>query len=464
MSLRTVLISIIVAGALAALVLIDSSLSSQHAETEQTTTTRTLGVDPATITRISIESGPLGTHSARRDPHQPDTWVVELDHAQTSADPARVRAALRAIASTTIEPTDDETPITPGATLEIGSRDRSTTELRFDTAQVGGRVRVSVTQRDESDIVTSRWFGSVETGVRDSLAREGFRPWRSADLFPISLARVDRATISTRSGSVTMARTPLGWILTAPHRAPASRAKVESMLGVLLAIDAQSFLDDERITDDLTGLDDPRARLSVRDSATGDEYTLAIGAPVDESAQRVYARAARSGSPGARVLVETKGIATITPAPLAYVHASPVTLGSSLVRSITLASADDEPVWSASRSIDTWNIGSIPASPDQHDAIDRLLHVLCEQESSSVIEHPADTPVDGANSIGYVELRTSDDAPPTRVRVLVQSTDQGIRLLMRPADPDGTPSPYTWIGASQEATAAAAWLSVIARD
>jgi hypothetical protein len=464
MSLRTVLISIIVAGALAALVLIDASLSSEQSESQQTTTTRALGVDPATITSISIESSPLGTHAARRDPDQPDTWVVELDNAQTSADPTRVRAALRAIASTRIEPSEDETPIDPGATLEIGSRDQSTIEIRFGTAQVGGRVRVSVTHRDESDIVTSRWFGTVETRVRDSLAREGFRPWRSADLFPIALARVDRATISTRSGSVTLARTPLGWTLTQPHRAPASRAKVESMLGVLLSIDAQSFLDDPRITDDLTGLGDPRARLSVRDSATGDEYTLGIGAPVDESAQRVYARLTRSGSPGVRVLVETKGIATITPAPLAYVHGSPLTLGSSLVRSITLANTDDEPVWSASRSIDTWNIGSLPASPDQRDAIDRLLHVLCEQESSSVIEHPTDTPIEGANSIGYVELRTSDDTPPTRVRVLVQSTDQGIRLLMRPVDPDGTPSPYTWIGASKEATAAAAWLSVIAKD
>lgn len=463
MSLRTVLISIIVAGCLAALVLLDGSLTPTSDPSEQPEPTRTLGVDPASITRVRIESEPIGSHTAQRDPAQPDTWIVDLGDSATMGDPMRVRAALRAIASTQFVPSGDETPIDTGATLTLESRDRTQTEVQLDSAQIGGRVRTSITHRDESDIVTSRWFGTVETSVRDALARDGFRPWRSADLFPLAPARVDRATISTRTGTVTLLRSARGWRLDNPEPAPASRQKVESMLSVLLAIDAQSFLDDERITDDLTGLDAPRATLSVRDSATGDEYTLAIGAPVDESAQRVYARVSRSGSPGSRVVVETKGIATITPAPLAYVHESPATLGASLVRAITLTNPNADPLWSAARSLESWTVAGVPASPDQRDAINRLLHVLCEQAASSVIEHDNDTPIDGANAIGFVDLKQNETDDPARIRLLVQSTDSGIRLLMRPLDNEGNSLAFVWVGASQEAAATAAWLSVIGR-
>ncbi len=464
MSLRTVLISIIVAGILAGLVLLDGSFSPSEDQSQQLPTTRTLGIDPANIVSVTVESPPLGSQNAHRDPNQPDTWTIETPQGTTSADPTRVRAALRAIASIPMEPSDDESDMNIGATLIFQSRDQSRAELRFDTNTIGGRVRVSVTHRDESEIVTSRWFGTVETPIRDNLAREGLRPWRSADLFPIPLSRADRVNIATRSGSVTLERTPRGWTLTEPTQAPASKSKVETMLGVLLSIDAQSFVDDDRITDDLAGLTNPRATLRVRDSATQDEYTLSIGAPIDDSAQRVYARISRSGSPGIRVLVETKGIATITPAPLAYVHESPTTLGSSLVRTVTLTNPDNTPIWSATRDLDSWSVESVPASPDQRDAINRLLHVLCEEESSGVVEHDPSESIDGANLIGFIELRQNDSAPPTRVRVLIQPSETGIRLLMRPLDEGGNPLPYIWIGASQEATAAAAWLSVIARD
>ena len=461
MSLKSVLVSLIVAGVFAGLVLLSRG-SSGNRDLGESAGTRTLGIDPMAVVgvraqRDGSEDGVVRT--AERAEGTVDTWSVGLAGAAWDADSTRVRTVLRALASATLVVDDEESIGEVFGTLSLVGRDGVTTDVRFGEEAAGGFVRAEVVLRGEDGIATERWFGRIERSLRDSLlgdgAGQGLAGWRSMDLFSMTVPEVVRAEVSAGGDSTTLERGSGGWRVVEPWDAGADGAMVQGMVGFVLALKAERFYDAALYSEDLTGLGDPIARIGL---GTADGMTsIEIGTAVDRSGEEVFARYIGSGGNSAVLALSTAGLNRLTASGLGYVHQSAGEFVGADVEGVEILGAEGVVRLGFDRAVDRWETARGAASPSEGAAVDRLIGVLGSERAMRVKAMGDEDPRESA-SVGTVRVRTAGGAV-NEFGVGIESVSGGMRLHISRGVGDGMR--LVWVLGSEDAAGTGAWLAAV---
>ena len=416
MSFRSVLIAIVVAGALGGVVLLDAAMTRSNGGTDGATQTRTIGIDPARVVRVRVEPSGGEAQTASRREDSPSEWVVELDPDGAASWPARiqrVRGALRALATARLR-VDDE-PAENGDRSGIDrvvltTRDGASVTLSIEPGSVAGRRRVRVTARDADAIVTRRWSGRMDSGITESILRDGLDPWRSSELFPMSRTGVGAVELRAGGSVVRLERTGSGWTITDPWRVGADQGAIDSLLETVLSLRADGFIPESRRDDAITGLDKPRATIAVEHRRSGETQRLSVGAPVSAGGGRVAARYDTGGA-GVALEIAAESIGSLTAAPDAYIRRTPLRTAPSRIDSIRIeAPGASEGAWTATRDLDSWTSGGAPATPREEGRIDALLDMLANTPAREITPPGGSDPNASARTLRVRSLGDGEDA------------------------------------------------------
>lgn len=446
---------------LAGLVLISQAFSGTNDSTSNRI--RTIGFDAVSIKEVQIRTEERGNQRAIRDPGGMDSWRLFLDEdsAAWAADAARVRTVLRALATASISPSEDDEIVDSAGTLSLMDRDGLTTELRFSSQSTGGFTAVEVVSRGEDGIATDRWFGRIERSMRDSLIGDGLASWRSLDLFPMTIPEVRSAFVRAGSNETTLQRGDRGWRVSS-WEIGADPAMVQGMLGLTLGLKATRFFDDAAYTDTLTGLDAPLAQIMISTRASLDSpASIEIGSGVDASGSEVFARYTTPDGSSTIVSVPTEGLNRLTASPVAYVQRQVTGVDKAQIAKLEILDSDDQLLFASSPAAESWvrenGASSVPATPNETDAIERLMQVLTDQESARIYETDPGF-ADGVSRVGSVVL-TLRDGLALRYTAGLESFGGSIRLhLMRGQQQSGT---LVWVMSSKEAAGSGAWIAAM---
>jgi len=468
MSLKSVLISFIVAGVLAGLVLISRGLTGQQNGADRPGS-RTIGIDPVSVVEIRVEGNTVGTHSAYREPDKVDSWVVRLGDEHSSewdANEARVRTVLRALGSASITLTDEEPIGDLYGTLSLIENDNMTTEVRFGTDVSGGFVRAEIVLRGVDGIATSRWFGRIDRSLRYSFLDEGFSSWRSLDLFGMTLNQVTGARVSAGGSTTGLSRGAYGWSVSHPWTVPADRGIVQELLGLTLGLRAERIYDEALYTDDLTGLDSPIARIEISSapmSGADPETTRAvieIGSAVDNTGEEVFARYTARGRDAAVIALKTKGLNRLTASPLAYVHQTASELNRADIQSIRILGVDGTERIAFESSSGSWENTNGAVSKSQESALDRMIETLTKERAVRIYQ-TSDQAESETTQIGSIHL-IEDDNTETAFMVSIESASGSVRLHL--SQTFGDTHEIVWVLGSAEAGGTGAWIAALAAE
>lgn len=464
MSLRTVLISLIVAGMLAGLVLISQALGPGSDTGSHHAVIQTLGFDPAAVVEIRVQSEPIGVQTAVRETGAVDGWRVRLDEDDASgwgADSTRIRTVLRALSSASLTVIDEESIGDQLGTLSLINSDRISTEVRFGAQASGGFVPVEVVSRGTDGIAQGRWFGRIERSLRDSLVTQGLDSWRSKELFDLTLSEVFGARVESGRDVVGLSRGARGWTIEEPWIAGADGASVGAMVGLTLGLSAERFYDPEIYTHDLTGLDSPIATLRLRDGE-GLEHSLTLGSAVDPTGSEVFAEYQVGQQSPAIVAIKTEGLNRLTASPLGYVQQSPVVMPSADIGELRVVSAEGEVRLECEPKLDSWVVAGTAATPSQKSAIERLVKVMSRENAGLIYVLIDGVREDGSASpatpVGVIEIA---DRAGNKVRLDagIETSSGSIKLSVTKSIGEGVE--LVWVLESQDASGTGAWLAAM---
>ena len=466
MSLRTLLISIVVAGVLAGLVLISRGLGGSAGGEDLKS--QTLGIDAVSIVEIELRRNGVGADAeiARRVPGGVDQWRLYLDGSDDdgsgwSGDPVRVRSVLRALATASIAVDDEEGIGEVFGTLMLKDQDSSSTEIRFGDSAAGGFVHAEIVDRGTDGIATRRWFGRIERSLRDSLFGGGLNAWRSLDLFEMTMSELSRAQIRAGVDEAELRRDSTGWRVS-PWDVPANPEMVGGMLGLTLGLKAERFYDEGIYTDDLTGLDEPIARISLwRGADVGSGTVISIGSGVDNTGKEVFARYALDDGRSYVIAVLTEGLNRLTASPLAYVKKTMGGIGRADIARVSILGVDGKSRFEVRSSLDSWvrvsKGNEVAATPSEGKAIERLLSVIASEPAQRVYSG-SDTRGEGFAVIGAVVLTGRDGHEVRHEAAIVPGAD-GMRLHLSRSFEDE--AGLVWVFGSPEAAGTGAWIAAM---
>ena len=459
MALRTLLISIVVAGFFAGLVLVSGSLGGKD-EGDGEMRVRGLGIDPVSVVEIRVESVMLGGQMARRTAGTVDGWVVRIEGVvdgllgeEWAADVVRVRTVLRALGSASISVVDDEGIGEVFGSLGLVDQDGGMTEIRFGTQAAGGFVRAEIVTRGVDGIATSRWFGRMERSLRDSLVGEGLGAWRSMELFDVSMSQVVGVEVSAGGDSVTIERGGVGWRVVDPWEVGADREMVQGLVGLVLGLTAERYYDASVYSDELTGLGEPIARIAI-DGRDGERMLIALGAAVDATGKEVFGRYRRAGG-GSVVAVKTAGLNRLTASALAYVRKTASGMSVGDVGELRVLDSSGLVRFACRPRLDGWEVDGVVVSVSQKKAIDRLVGVLMMEDAGRVFEIGDDGMGAG---IGEIEV-VSRGGETERFGVLIEARKGGIELSLWRGVGDGVG--LMWVFGSEGASGTGAWIGAL---
>ncbi|MBO6513646.1 MAG: DUF4340 domain-containing protein [Phycisphaerales bacterium] len=468
MSLRTILISLIVAGVFAGLVLISASLRGSGSGTAETQASiRTLGFDPAAVVEVRVEDDQGDEESAFRESGAVDGWRVRLDEADRvgwAADSTRVRTTLRALASASLQVQDDESIGDLAGVLSLVDGDGMTTEVRFGSQAGGGFVPVEVVSRGTDGIASGRWFGRIERALRDSMIGRGLGSWRSAELFDLTVAEVFGAEVASGADRVVLERTSLGWEIREPWVFGADGQSVGAMVGLTLGLRIERFYDSEVYSKDLTGLGSPIATILVRDGS-GVEHLIMLGSAVDAEGSEVFAEYRSGDQRSVVVAIKTEGLNRLTASPLGYVLQSPISLTRADISSLRITSSEGQDRLVVKPKLDSWEVGGTVASPSQKSAIERLLGVMSQENAGFISVLKDGLNADGSEApfvtVGVIEI-TDRSGRTAIVDAGIEASSGTISLSLKRSLGDGVE--LVWVLESQDASGTGAWLAAMGAE
>lgn len=466
MSLRTVLISLIVAGCLAGLVILTRAGGASNTQ-DAAVRIQTIGVDSVSVVEIRLAIADADTQKAIRVPQSIDDWNIQLN-ADSSAvwigDSTRIRTVLRALCNASLAVLDEEPISQLAGTMTLIDQDRFQTELRFDEQAVGGYVRTEIVKRGTDGLATSRWFGRVERTLRDRFLSNGFADWRSLDLFPMTIAEIRAAEFQAGGERVVLRRDVRGWSVNEPWNAQADQPTVQSMLSLTLGLKAERFYNTEDFQDSLTGLDTPIAEISV-ESLNGESTEInriVIGSAVDSSGQEVFARYSINGQP-TLVAIRTEGLRQLTAAPLAYIHQSPAVFTKANLQRVEIRDIDGRARFATWPRLDSWETdrGNTTGAVSESEAksIDRLVQVLGSERARQISEREAsvDSDTTDSNAVGLISLLLQNGEEIV-FEASIESVQNSLVLHLA-REIDGTS--IVWSMNSESSVATAAWITAL---
>ncbi len=460
MSLKTVLVSLIVAGVLAGLVLLSSRGNGPRNDLDAGQLYRLLGFDAAGIVEIRVTGDGIGTQVATRTPGTVDQWRLQLDADSTDrwrASPVRVRSVLRALATTNVQIDEDLEIKTQTGTLTLESSDGSSVEVHFGNESAGGYVRIETVVRGGDGIATGRWFGRMKRSLRDSLVGDGIESWRSKELFDFPMSQVVWVEVAAGDQSVELQRTSRGWGIVRPWVAQADPDSVSAMLGLTLGLVAERFFD-EQYTDDLTGLESPIARIGIRGHGSDAATTIELGSAVDSTGDEIFARYTLDGKQSIIVAIKTKGLGGLTPSPLGYVHQSASTLGRVDVAGLEFFANDGGRRMAFESVLGGWEDDGAAITPSRAEAVERLLRVLTSERANTILVLGNDDEYE-ATEIGEIAVLHKGAQEAERFGVGIESVEGAIRLHLWRRIDDQTR--LVWVCSSAEATGSGVWLAAL---
>lgn len=458
MQIRTVLLWIIIAGALGAVVVLTKPTSTNNPDAPDQTSWKTLMLDPARIVKITRSRDGEPDQVVERIGAGGESWIVrygsEESPKQWPADAVRVRAGTRNLSTQKISETEEIPLEDPSGSIRIVDADGRDLTITFGAAPTGGFVPIRVDERDATGIVQSRWYGRIQNQVREAFVRTGFLPWRSNDLFSGTLGQITGVSLDAGSHSVELQRELGGWMITDPFLTSANPEKAEELIGTLLALESLGFVDtlDGGIE---SGFEQPIAVISM--TSQDGQHWMRIGSQADMGGQQVFARITTpTGEAVVRVLAEN--LAKLTPTPEAYIARTSAQTTLSDIARLEILGADDEPRLVAERSLGSWSINGATANAQYREAIDRLMRVLTAESASGIQMLGADT--ESAESTGGIRAFDDEGNLLMRFGFGLASSDDGLRLLV--TEDLSTGGQIVWICTSDEARASGAWLTAMA--
>ncbi|MFK7758653.1 MAG: DUF4340 domain-containing protein [Phycisphaerales bacterium] len=468
MSLRSLLISIIVAGLFAGLVLISQSVrSSQSAQA--TPSVRTIGIDASGITLVSIKRSEQRTQQALRTDGTGDKWNLILDEnaQEWPAHTPSVRTALRAISTASVAVDSNEPIGDLYGTLILKDQEAVSTEIHFGNTSAGGFVRGEVVERGDDGIATNRWFGRFERSLRDSIFIGGLEQWRSTDLFPFTPSQVKSASIRSGNESTDLSKVNSRWMVV-NWNLPADVSTVQNTLGLTLGLSAERFYDQQVYTDDLTGLENPIARIRLSkqtpqsspssvDESQG--IILEIGSAIDSTGAEVFARYRDGNNTPVVIALSTQALNRLTAAPLAYVRKTVVSSQRSDLVALTINDTENTTRLKARTNVDQWikkrDDSEVALTPSEANAVERLFAVLSAQDASQIMVN-SDAKFPSRGLVGSVEiLNRSNRVERYQLAVVTESTGLKLHICSEFDDPDS----IVWIMDSDDAAGTGAWIA-----
>lgn len=399
-----------------------------------------LDFDPAAVDRIEVHSGKSRAWIEREDWLGSAQWIIrwgEGGPGQTwPADDTRVRAALRVLATTMLEP--GEAPAGFAATLSLRTTDGVVHTLEFDDRPIAGRVGVVASSG------TRGTSGLTDAALFDAFVRTGLLAWRDERALLSPGVGPSRVFIQAGADSLALARREGRWTLLEPLVTPADPDAAGELLQAVASLRIERFLEGLSEDDGRTGFDQPLARVEAEHDlriavGTGFESklvreTLTIGGATDLSGASVYGLVewTLEGASGSKqnlvgpvvVAMATEALNKLTTSPGPY---------ASKVSTILLPSSIQDVVVSAGgRSVRmerlgaTWAIKSEALFSADAATVGEVVELLCQKPGDRIVVAAAPQQVGGG--IG-VKLIARGGAGSAELSVIGSSDPPGVWIV-----------------------------------
>lgn len=412
MSERSVIVSVLLAVVLLGAWLLTTFRASPDAPTPAPL----LPIDPALVQRIELHR-----------PTGPRVWIERSEHLGTArwfvhtlindepmvwpAEDARVRAGLRVLASSRIEPATPE--LSSEARLTLTLVDGSTHSIEFDASPLAGRVLVRSVP-DEGTPVQ----GFVEAALFDAFVQTSLTTWRDPRPFAVVGPGPARIELESAAGSLALARREARWTMLEPIQIAADNDAANELTSQLAGINAVTMHDTLTAADARTSLSQPLATLATETDlrlpdASGEtvaatiRQSVRVGGPADLTGTRVYAEVlwtvamadARAETLAGPVVVElnTADLNTLNTRAETYFSRRATTFAANMIERITLT--DRARTLSLERDGLSWISGNAALLPGDAEAINNLLGLLTTTQADDVRLAPRELPPDQGTTI-----------------------------------------------------------------
>jgi len=465
MSIRTLLIWIIVAGALGAGVIFAQAQRQAALRKAPQATSRTIGFDPSnTVAMARTGASELDRQFLERDPLQPDRWLIHwsangMDHTWPAQTP-KARGSIRTLATARALISPTNLLKNSAGEIVIRQRDGESIRIEFDQDSAGGMTPIRVEERGSDGIATARWFGRLEKPIADAFVQLGMLDWRSKLIFDVPGSIVSEVDLEAGGLELSLERASNGWAIRNPINIHGQHDQIDELIQALLQVQTAAFVD-ETLDDSMSGLDRPIAKVAL--GSTEEQTILTIGTRADVNGDTIYALVdAPTGT--AMVTLETLALSKLTASVEPYISKVPAAKGPSKVSSLRVLGRDGIERYHAHRSMGNWTIDGQQVDSINQGAIERCVRVLTTSNAQLVRVIDGDTKPSG---LGFLELLDSNGQVLDRFEVAIDSTESGMRLvLMRiasSATTENTPQKHVlWAMDSQDAMATGVWLTAVA--
>lgn len=358
-----------------------------------------LDFEPAAVDRIEVTQDQSRAWIEREEWLGSTQWVIRWGRGGADqtwpADETRVRAALRVLATATLEP--GQAPVQSGGTLSLKTADEAVHSLGFDDRPIAGRIGVFVRSSGRETA------GLTDAALFDAFVRTGLLAWRDERVLLSPGVGPSRVFIQAGTEALALARRDGRWTLLEPLISPAAPDAVGALMQTLAGLRAERFMEKLRADDDRTGLDRPLARIEAEHDlrvAAGNGFesklvrqTLTIGGATDLSGTTVYGLVEWTLEDGSGVkqslvgpvvvALSTERLNKLTTSPGPYV---------SKVSTILLPSSIQDVILSiGSRSVHlerlgtTWAIKSEQLFSGDAATISGMVELLCQKPAERVV-------------------------------------------------------------------------------
>lgn len=393
-----------------------------------------LAFDPAQVERLEVEAGGRRSWVERDTWFGSPLWILRWGQGGPEhswpADESRVRAALRVLATTALEP--GEALALPGATLTLRTLDGTAHTLQFSDRPIAGKIGVQVESGGK------RISGLTDAALFDAFVRTGLAAWRDEHALLSPGVGPSRVFVTAGDSALSLARREGRWTLLEPLVVPAEPEPTNELVRNVSGLLAERFIDEMPMSDERAGFGQPLARVEAehdlrisRDSGPESllvRQTLTVGGPTDLSGQSVYGLVewtvtAADGStrPLAGpvvVAVATESLNRLTthPEPLVARTSTSAPPGSFQQVELTL---DDQSV-RLERFGAGWAFKSESLLPDDSGALESLSRLLAQRPADRVALG------DAPEGVPLLEVRLSGGGTTLRVHLFASGQPEGL--------------------------------------
>lgn len=414
-----------------------------------TTPVALLDFDPAAVDRIELtsplSSGTSGEPSVvieRKQVFGSSRWMVrwEADGVPVAwpADEGRVRAGLRVLLTSVIEPRSDHTALT-GGLLTLTMADGTTQSIRFGNDPLAGRIEVETTSN-------SAKRGLTDASLYEAFIRTGLLAWRDGHALLAFGAGPGHFDLQSPSGTLVMIRRQGRWSMLEPLQSLVRPEAAKELAGHLAALPIEGFDRLQGGEDTQRGFAQPLATIVAETDfrlREGDatepgllRQTMVVGRPTDATGQQVFVRLEwlrlTASSPPETIAgpiigrVATEVLNKLTTRPEPYIDPHTLATLPASVERITIRSGTKKSV--LERDARNWRDANEPLLPDENELIDTVLFLLIEGEADAI------TVIDdnglNADAAVSLEIVTSDGSRPQTIFIF--ASDESLLAVIGP--------------------------------